>query len=269
MEHIVQTIGKSSDLAEYIENGYGDDDLEDIAEEGKEASGAGKEKRNSSRGSQRSRTEGENLSHDMESKSFRNINSRLSKRSSQASLVDVADRHLRDKTDAIAHIIRNISEQCTAAVEGLQLAHDADAEAEEMARKNQRLSTLSSITGTTDDDRDMSANGSEMGEDSLLRPNRASSIPPTPDLVHRSSTAMSIASSTATTHVPDRSSLGYSSMDVPTKIVEHDEEHEDGIDDIDGSTINGFTTPTKQNGSPKDSLLHNQRGARISAIGAH
>jgi len=133
----------------------------------------------------------------MDAKSLHSTNTRLSKRSSQLSLVDVADRHLRDKTDAIAHIIRNISEQCAAAVEGLQLAHDADAEAEDLARNNQRMSTLSMVTGT-DDDRDMSFNGSEMGDDSLLQPGRASSIPPTPDLVHRSSTAMSIASSTGT-----------------------------------------------------------------------
>jgi hypothetical protein len=49
-----------------------------------------------------------------------------SKRFSELSMTDVADRHLRDKTDAIAYIIRNISEQCAAAVEGLDLARRAD-----------------------------------------------------------------------------------------------------------------------------------------------
>jgi hypothetical protein len=49
-----------------------------------------------------------------------------SKRFSELSMNDVADRHLRDKTDAIAYIIRNISEQCAAAVEGLDLARRAD-----------------------------------------------------------------------------------------------------------------------------------------------
>ena len=50
-----------------------------------------------------------------------------SRSTSRLSMADVADRRLRDKTDAIANIIRSISEQCAAAVEGIQLAHDAEA----------------------------------------------------------------------------------------------------------------------------------------------
>jgi len=69
--------------------------------------------------------------------------------------------------------------------------------------------------------------------------------------------------------MPDRGSLGYSSTDVPTKIVEHDEEHENGgmNDDIDTVHVNSFT-PTKGSGSPKESLLHRPAGTRISALGS-
>ena len=45
------------------------------------------------------------------------------------------------------------------------------------------------------------------------------SIPPTPDLIHRSSTALSMIS----TRSPDRNSMQYGDIDVPTKIVEVDD----------------------------------------------
>lgn len=51
---------------------------------------------------------------------------RPSKRFSDLSMTDVADRQLRDKTDAIAYIIRNISEQCAAAVDSLEFVKRAD-----------------------------------------------------------------------------------------------------------------------------------------------
>jgi hypothetical protein len=262
MEHIVRTLGKSPELAEYIENGYDDegDDLEDIAEEEKSGEKttsedtAAYDSRASSRSYRHSKT-GEDMTPEMEARLISGV--RSSKRFSTASIIDVADRHLRDKTDAIAHIIRNISEQCAAAVEGLQLAHDAEVEAEELAlsqaRASHRQSNLSTVTASDDGH---SAQGSENGDDSLLHPSgRASSIPPTPDLIHnRSSTSMSISSATTT---PERSSQQYTiGTDIPTKIVEDSDEEIEGRSEAE--EVLG-----------KGGLIHRPAGARISALGGH
>jgi hypothetical protein len=270
MEHIVRTLGKSPELAEYIEGGYDDDveDLEDIAEEGKAdetVQASGFDSRASSRTFRHSRQlNGEDMTPEMEARLTNGL--RNSKRYSQMSIVDVADRHLRDKTDAIAHIIRNISEQCAAAVEGLQLAHDAEVQAEELALKearghghSHRSSNLS--TRTVSDD-GQSAAGSENGDDSHLSPTgRASSIPPTPDLIHnRSSTAMSIASTTTT---PERSSQQYNiGTDIPTKIVEDSDEELEGRSEGEGG-ISGNENVGKAG------MIHRPAGARLSALGGH
>jgi len=184
---------------------------------------------------------------------------RNSERFSQLSMVDVADRHLRDKTDAIAHIIRNISEQCAAAVEGLQLAHDAEVDAEELPLNQNRASNLSSVTVSDDGKDSYSAQGSDVGDDSLLHPSgRTSSIPPTPDLIHRSSTSMS-SSSSATT--PERSSQQYSiGTDIPTKIVEDSDEELEGVRSDGEAGMDAV-------GSGKAGLIHRPAGARISALG--
>lgn len=257
MEHLVRSIGDAPELQEYIERGYDEDadDLEDIAEDTK----AEEQSEKLAREFRAQRKTGDDMSPEMETRLTSGL--RNSKRWSTMSIVDVADRHLRDKTDAIAHIIRNISEQCAAAVEGLQLAHDAEVEAEELAllqaRSHHRQSNLSTATASDDGH---SAQGSEMGDDSLLQPSgRTSSIPPTPDLIHnRSSTSMSIASSTTT---PERHSQQYNiGNDIPTKIVEDsDEELEDGRSEnggVSGSPMNG-----------KAGLIHRPAGARISALG--
>ena len=262
MEHIVRTLGKSPELAEYIENGYDDegDDLEDIAEEEKPTEKVHSEdtvapdSRASSRSYRHSKT-GEDMTPEMEARLINGV--RNSKRFSTASIIDVADRHLRDKTDAIAHIIRNISDQCAAAVEGLQLAHDAEVEAEDLAlrqaRASHRQSALSAVAVSDDG---TSAQGSENGDDSLLHPSGStSSIPPTPDLIHnRSSTSMSISSATTT---PERSSQQYSiGNDIPTKIVEDSDEEIERRSE--GEEVLG-----------KGGLLHRPAGARISALGGH
>jgi hypothetical protein len=187
---------------------------------------------------------------------------RGSKRFSTASFNDVADRHLKDKTDAIAHIIRNIVEQCQAAVEGLQLAQDAEL-IEEAKKKNRRASTLSAAQS---DDGSHSAATSEAGDDGMLNPSgRSSSIPPTPDLIpNRASTSMSIAS-TATT--PERSSQQYViGHDIPTKIVEDDEDEFTERSDTEGGII---SQPVHQEvvGKHAESLIHRPSGARISALG--
>ncbi|KAG9239164.1 AEX-3 domain-containing protein [Amylocarpus encephaloides] len=258
MEHLVSSLGKSPDLAEYIEGGYDDEEgeLDDIAEEDKadeSGNAAARDGRDSSRADRYKN--GDDMTPEMETRLRNGL--RNSKRYSQMSIVDVADRHLRDKTDAIAHIIRNISDQCAAAVEGLQLAHDAEVEAEELARRSlrakHRQSNLSTVTASDDGH----SGGSDIGDDSLLGPSgRTSSIPPTPDLIHnRSSTSMSIASTTTT---PERNSIQYNiSQDIPTKIVE------DSDEEIQGRSEGETEMTTKAN------LLHRPAGARISALGGH
>jgi hypothetical protein len=271
MEHIVRSISKSDEIAGYIEEGYAEDgeDLEDIAEEGTREDGVAADEskafdsRASSRANRRSKIEGEDVSPEMEARLY-NSPARNSKRFSQLSVIDVADRHLRERTDAIAHIIRNIADQCAAAVEGLQLAHDAEVEAEELGHgqhHHNRSSNLSTITASDDGH---SAQGSDMGDDSMLHPSgRASSIPPTPDLVHnRSSTSMSIASSTTT---PERSSQQYTiGNDIPTKIVEDSDEELAGRSDVEGPQDTGLVSK-----GHNDSLIHRPAGARISALGGH
>ncbi|KAK0103417.1 hypothetical protein ONS95_005441 [Cadophora gregata] len=259
MEHIVRTLGKSPELVEYIEHGYDEEegDLEDIAEEAKNEENGELSPALESR-AYRNSTSGDDMTPEMEKRLNNGL--RNSKRYSQMSIVDVADRHLKDKTDAIAHIIRNISEQCAAAVEGLQLAHDAEVEAEELALKeargHHRASNLSTIT-TSDDGH--SNGGSETGDDSHLNPSgRASSIPPTPDLIHnRSSTSMSIASVTTT---PERSSQQYNiGTDIPTKIVE------DSDEELEGRSENEGLSGNEHIGKPN--MMRRPAGARLSALG--
>ncbi len=269
MEHIVRTLGKD-ELAEIVQEGYEEDDLGDIVEEAKEDTEV--PSRLGSRNSSRAASRGPETNSEAEGRLYGNPGSRQSKRFSNQSIIDVADRHLRDKTDAIAHIIRNISEQCAAAVEGLQLAHDADAEAEELSRQQRRIaaakrrsgfssiSKTSSVTASDVDDRSLVGSETDRDESSLLRPSgRTSSIPPTPDLVHnRSSTAMSIASVTTT---PERSSMQYHT-DVPTKIVEDDDESL-----VEGDSQQQVETASKHRGPLNESLIHRPAGARISALG--
>ena len=185
--------------------------------------------------------------------------SRNSKRLSTASFFDVADRHLKDKTDAISHIIRNISEQCQAAVEGLQLAQDAELGSLRSPRRQSNLSVANS-----DDSHDHSTTTSEAGEDSHLRTGRASSIPPTPDLIpNRSSTSMSFASTVTT---PERSSQQYNihnvHHDIPTKIVEDDEDEY-----AERSETEAAAPEPGLMGKHAESLMHRPAGARISALG--
>jgi hypothetical protein len=227
-----------------------------------------------------------------------------SRRISTQTFIDVADRHLKDKTDAIAHIIRNIAEQCQAAVEGLQLAQDAELgrplSSASRARdfsKSRRGSSLSVAQSDDGNASSTSATTSDVGDDSssvtLLRPRsgRLSSIPPTPDLIpNRSSTSMSIASTTATT--PERTSQQYlfhhhhqqqqfghghglHNHDIPTKIVEDDEDVDDLAADErvarDADEANPIPAPPAEPGvvgKHAESLIHRPSGARISALGS-
>lgn len=233
MEHIVETLSKPEDIVAELEAAY---EVEQEAEEAEQKSD-----------NQALKTALHNA-----------------RRSSAASFKDVADRHLKDKTDAIAHIIRNIAEQCQAAVEGLQLAQDSDAPASSSKERThspqpRRASTLSTAAS---EDGVPSAVTSETGDDSFLHPSsgRASSIPPTPDLIpNRSSTSMSF-SSTATT--PERGSQQFLAReDIPTKIVEDDAE---GFEERSESEIAHENVVGKHAGG----LIHRPSGARISALGS-
>jgi len=243
MEHLVKTLTSPDELAAEIEAGFASQEAaEDLEAEG--------------------------TPEDADARFKKNL-ARASRRISTQTFIDVADRHLKDKTDAIAHIIRNIAEQCQAAVEGLQLAQDAELGTPERPTsrsmaKGRRGSNLSAAHS----DDGHSAATSEAGDDSShLRPSsgRASSIPPTPDLIpNRSSTSMSIAS-TATT--PERTSQHYIiGHDIPTKIVEDDE------DELSGDRSEGEANPIPQEpgvvGKHAESLIHRPSGARISALGS-
>jgi hypothetical protein len=235
MQHIVKTISDSPDgLAAELD-----------AEPSRAESGDGlihaAGSRTSSRSSTRmsSRVGDEDASRDLDS---RQSSARKSHRFSTLSMSDVGDRNLRDKTDSIAYIIRNISEQCAAAVEGLDLARRADSistdnddtRSETGKRYGKRRMQRASSAGPESVEGNSNASGSEYGDaqseaNSYLRPHRASSIPPTPELEHnRSSTSMSLGSeSTAAT--PQRQSINsqYKTIhedipEVPTRIVDHD-----------------------------------------------
>ncbi|KAF2239027.1 AEX-3 domain protein [Viridothelium virens] len=259
MEHIVKSLGNTPEISEYIDEEFDEAEEdqqspvesqpskpESAAEVGRISGvpGVSDKSRPSSRTSTTDgkHLDGEDVSPDMETRLLSSPETR--NRLVRLSMTDVADRHLRDKTESIAYIIRNISEQCAAAVEGLQLAQRADSMAENDGAPSP--TSPSSATGkkhlqnhrrNTHSTATTSANGSEAGDDSHLSTTgsesgregnrRASSIPPTPDLVHnRSSTSMSIASAST---APDNR---YSTQtwrneevpDVPTRIVEGSED---------------------------------------------
>ncbi|CAD0084924.1 unnamed protein product [Aureobasidium vineae] len=179
------------------------------------------------------------------------------RRLSSLSMTDVADRQLREKTDAIAFIIRNISEQCAAAVEGLNMAQrtesvasgrnvnddDASLASSEHGgnlkrRSKGRIMTRASLSDAPSereyDDRSESSAASNYSLHDARSHTVRSSIPPTPDLIHshsmgtmnRSSTSMSMISS-STIATPDRgsvqshwrSTLTGDIPELPTKIV--------------------------------------------------
>lgn len=254
MEHLIRSLGNAPELADYIEQGFEDAAEEQEEEEQEEDSGRNRtteskardrtESRataSSSKSSSRTETsgrrrEGSSAAGPDMARHLRNIG-RPSKRATRLSMSDVADRYLRDKTDAIADIIRNISEQCAAAVEGLHMAQDAEQDGGDIGDEGRAPSR---------DGHDQSVReGSEMGDGDtsyLNADHRASSVPPTPDLVHnRSSTSMSMVSSST---IPERSSQQYGPGEIPTKIVEDDDEHAHETDGVDDQTETG--TVSKQ-----------------------
>lgn len=238
MEHIVRSLNKAPELSDYIEEGYEDapeegDDHDSVSSEaGRRAPGLLEEPESRRSLSRASTHDGEKLDNEkvtpqMESQFFSPLVS--TRAGSRLSIADVADRHIRDKTDAIAYIIRNISDQCAAAVEGLHLARNAENEDTEHLDPDLPATTSSHKHTQSDGDASMhtdvsllganSDNGEEHdsghgGSTGFLTPreengggrqSRASSIPPTPDLIGgRSSTSMSgYSNSTAPTQGRD------------------------------------------------------------------
>ncbi|KAG6028273.1 hypothetical protein E4U41_000710 [Claviceps citrina] len=235
MEHLIRSLSKPDELLAEVEGGY--------ASDGQDSSDAASGDDSSSQARSPPRSTSSTSS--------------TSKRiSSAASFADVADRHLKDKTDAIAHIVRNIADQCQAAVESLQLAHDAE------YRSSRRHSNLSGPPSEDGND-DRSVATSDNGEERRLQPGRASSVPPTPDLIpNRSSTAMSFSSAITT---PERNSLQYNVRgDIPTKIMEDDGEDFQENFSESGAASNEHGLVAKHS----NPLLHRSSGARISAFGS-
>lgn len=178
------------------------------------------------------------------------------KRFSQMSWSDVADRTLRDKTDAIADIIRNISDQCAAAVEGLHMAQVA-------ALEEDAAAAAAAEDDEDDDDTITPHHRRQDSQDSaLLSPDGRSSVPPTPELSHRASTALSMAS----TATPERSSMGYSDIDVPTKIVEAEDGDEAHEEAAHYAEMNSKNMPISTKGRNPENII-NRASARVSAFG--
>jgi len=138
---------------------------------------------------------------------------------SRLSMSNVADRYLREKTDSITYIIRNISEQCAAAVEGLQVAQRAENHGD--ADKHKYLSP------------DDSSVLSDMADDETNRTDR-NSMQTTPDLIshNRASTAMSYTTEATTVRdsesVPD---LPHAARFEP-KVVGMSDEHDLPAEDL-------------------------------------
>ena len=260
MEHIIRSLNHTPEASNYVAGGFEDtpegvDDRVSVASSDthkspKRLARLRTDRRRRSYSSTSnydsdSKADGEHVTPEMENGFFSSILSEKSGRASRLSMADVADQHLRDKTDAIADIIRNISEQCAAAVEGLQLAHHADQDDEMLEGKKVHDENLA----PSEDGHEQSirTDGSDMGEveeSSFLSPDgHNSSIPPTPDLVHnRSSTSMSMVSTSISS---DRSSQHYHTHpDIVTKIVENGDEDERRSEASTGLAESGKAKPT-------------------------
>ena len=281
MEHIVRSLNQAPELSDYFEEGY--EDVEEGEDQASDSSAVGQGTLDLSGDpdgrptfSRASTHEGEKLdaekvTPEMESRFFSPL---VGKRAgSRLSIADVADRHIRDKTDAIAYIIRNISDQCAAAVEGLHLARNAENEDSDHLDPELLSSTTSHKHTTSDGDYSMHTDVSQLGnsengeehdsghggstgfltprDENNGRQSRTSSIPPTPDLVGgRSSTSMSgYSNSTAPTQGRD-SQQWQSQHDSgkAVKVVDTDDAHEGsdaGVHELESQTLSKRQTEAR------------------------
>lgn len=274
MEHIVHSLNQAPELSDYIEEGYEDAPEDTDDRDSLTNNDEANQRLLATSLSRASTTEtGEPVNPEMESRFFIPPSPGPNGRSgSRLSIADVADRHIREKTDAIAYIIRNISDQCAAAVEGLQLAQtaesheDTDHEQHHLDPEHPNASTTNNNNNnhkhTHSDDSNLApsdagdidlADSGHGGSSGFLTPHdenrshsRQSSLPPTPDLVGggglRSSTSMSgySASTAPTTQGRDSQQwgmgMGMGGLEGKggVKIVEADESVRD-----DGSEMGG------------------------------
>lgn len=233
MDNIARSIGSSAELSELVEK--------EAAEEGKDGEPDVSDAESSKVSAPRANgdREAKDVTSDMSPELERHLLNlgKGQKQLARLSITDVADRYLRDKTDSISDIIRGISDQCAAAVEGLHLAQDAEGyESEGTGKAGQKTNRPASEYDGQDGR--STREGSETGDDNSLHPdNRTSSVPPTPDLVHnRSSTSMSNFSNST---YPERSSQQYAPGELPTRIVEDDDEQAHETDGLDDQTETG------------------------------
>ena len=236
MEHIIRSIGSEVDISELAEQEAAEESKEFNESKAAEPTLAPtpEPRRKSSTprlDDNRASRVVKDMSPELE-QHLLNIGNGHNRSLARLSITDVADRYLRDKTDAISDIIRSISEQCAAAVEGLHLAQDAEDDDSDESSKTLNGNRLAA------EDQSSIREGSEMGDvDNSLHARRGSSVPPTPDLVHnRSSTSMSMVSNST---FPERSSQQYGPGEVPTRIVEDDDEHSHETDGLDDQTETG------------------------------
>ena len=293
MEHIVHSLNQAPELSDYIEEGYEDapedtDDHDSLANNDE----AGQRLLATPLSRASNRETGEPVNPEMESRFFIPPSPGANGRSgSRLSIADVADRHIREKTDAIAYIIRNISDQCAAAVEGLQLAQTAESHEDtdhEHHHLDPELPTASSNTTnnnhkhTHSDDSNLApsdagdidlADSGHGGSTGFLTPHdenrshsRQSSLPPTPDLISggglRSSTSMSgYSASTAPTTQGGRDSQQWGlEAKAGVKIVEADESVRDDGSEIGGGGMERERDEVRRKGSMS-------RGSEARAVG--
>lgn len=243
MEHIVRTIELPDDLEEAAATALPASPAPGRASRASVGGGSsGASSRASSRNSMRLTPRGE----DAATEALRR-NADARRRLSALSMTDVADRQLRDKTDAIAYIIRNISEQCAAAVEGLNMAQRAESVNGDHNEEGSHVSSehsgsingsnnnlkrrskggrimtrasLSDFSGTSEYDLNSetstSSNYSLHNHSHNHNTRNSSSIPPTPDLIHSQSvntlnnnrsSTSMSVTSSSTAATPDRGSM--------------------------------------------------------------
>lgn len=233
MEHVVRSIRSSSEITRMVEQGYEDEPEESTEGNAEVAMETSVKESTTSKSVNDMSPE---LEQHLLSLSKDQKNARLS-------ITDVADRYLRDKTDAIADIIRSISEQCAAAVEGLHLAQDAEDEETDASKSSSHQDGAERLHSDFDEQEGRTTRAtSEMSDadHASLNPDKGqTSIPPTPDLDHnRSSTSMSMMSSST---FPERSSQQYGPGDIPTRIVEDDDEYAHETEGLDGQQTDTVT----------------------------
>ena len=172
------------------------------------------------------------------------------KRYSLASISDVADKSLKEKTSAIADIIKNISEQCARAVDTLHLV---DEEYEALSRDDMSEAVGPSIMGDDEelgstDAQDARSEGTSArrGSDVSVRSAASGITRPTPELLERSSTSFSNFSNT---NVSRHSAYTEAtSVGGDTKLVDEDEatEQEDVVGTLASAKAEVLSSSTKR-----------------------